>query len=274
MKTFKTFAAAAGLVLAVMGAAPAFAAGDQQDAIDIDFSFEGPFGTFDRAQLQRGYQVYTEVCASCHSMSYLYYRNLGEEGGPEFSEAQVKGMAALATVIDGPDQEGQMFERPAVPSDHIVAPFANNEEARSANGGAFPPDLSLMAKARAGFHGTINQFINGLGGPEYVYSLLVGYEEEYEDDGEDHGALTHNPYFPGSWIAMPQPLYDDMVEYTDGTPATLDQMSRDVSAFMMWAAEPKLEERKRIGFQVLMYLIVLAGLLYLVKRKIWANVEH
>jgi ubiquinol-cytochrome c reductase cytochrome b/c1 subunit len=272
MKNLKTLAAAAGLILAAFIAAPALAAGEE-DAHDVDFSFEGPFGTFDRAQLQRGYQVYTEVCATCHSLEYLSYRNLGDPGGPEFSEEQVKAIAALATVEDGPNEDGDMFERPGKPSDRFVSPFANPEQARAANGGALPPDMSLLAKARTGFHGTWNQFINGLGGPEYIVAVLTGYEEPPEDAAEQSG-LNYNPGFPGSWIAMPQPLFDDQVEYSDGTTASIGQMSQDVAAFLMWTAEPKLEERKRLGFQVLLYLIVLSGLLYFVKRKIWANVEH
>lgn len=273
MKTLKTLTAAAGLALAAAFiAAPALAAGEE-DAHDVDFSFEGPFGTFDRAQLQRGYQVYAEVCATCHSLEYLSYRNLGDPGGPELSEEQVKAIAALATVEDGPNGDGDMFERPGKPSDRFVSPFANPEQARAANGGALPPDLSLLAKARTGFHGTWNQFINGLGGPEFIVAVLTGYEEPPEDAEEQPG-LSYNTGFPGSWIAMPQPLYDDQVEYADGTTASVGQMSQDVAAFLMWAAEPKLEERKRLGFQVLLYLIVLTGLLYFVKRKIWVNVDH
>ncbi len=274
MTTLKQLTAAAGFVLAALCISPVLAAGDTHEAKDVDFSFEGPFGNFDRGELQRGFQVFIEVCGQCHSMNYLNYRNLAEEGGPEFPEDQVKAIAAEFMVMDGPDAEGEMFERPAKPSDFFVAPFPNVEAARASNGGAYPPDLSLLAKARAGYHGTWNQFINGAGGAEFIYSVLTGYEEEAPDDGEDHGALAYNPYFPGSWIAMPQPLFEDMVEYADGTTASVEQMSRDVSAFLMWAAEPKLEARKRIGFQVIIYLIVLSGLLYFVKRKIWANVDH
>ncbi len=273
MNSLKKIAAAAGLALAVFAAPPALAASAQQEAINLDFSFEGPFGTFDRAQLQRGFQVYREVCAACHSMSYLHYRNLGDEGGPEYPEEQVKAFAAEATVVDGPDSEGEMFERPGKPSDPFAAPYRNEQEARLINGGAYPPDLSLLAKARAGFHGTINQFINGVGGAEYIYSVLVGYEEAH-DDGEDHGTLSYNPYFAGGWIAMPQPMYGDDVVYADGTEATIEQESADVAAFLMWAAEPKLEERKRLGFQVILYLIVLAGMLYMVKRKLWSDIDH
>ena len=282
MKTISRLLAAAGFVVGAMFTVPAMAAGAVKGAESVDFSFEGPFGTFDRAQLQRGYQVFKEVCAACHGLEYLTYRNLGEPGGPEFPEAQVKAFAAEAEVPAEPDEEGnthdedgQRIVRPGKPSDPFVSPFANDNAARFANNGALPPDLSLLAKARTGYHGTFKQFVEGLGGAEYIYSILVGYQDPPAEDAEHAPeGLYYNPYFPGKWIAMVQPMSDDQVEYADGTPATLDQMAKDVSAFLMWAAEPKLEERKRTGFQVLIYLIVLSGLLYFTKKKVWAAVAH
>jgi ubiquinol-cytochrome c reductase cytochrome b/c1 subunit len=262
--------AATGLMLL---AAPAMAAGGQKDAKNISFSFEGPFGHFDRAQLQRGYKVYKEVCANCHSMHYVSFRNLAEPGGPEFSEEEVKALAATFTVQDGPDEAGDMFERPGLPSDRFPSPFPNEQAARNANGGSYPPDLSLLTKSRPGWFGTFNQLINGIGGPQYVYSVLTGYEEPHGDLAKEQpeGKL-YNPYFAnGHWIGMATPLSDGQVDFDDGAPDTVDAMARDVSAFMAWTAEPKMEERKRLGFQVLIYLGVLSLLLYLVKKKIWAN---
>ena len=260
---------------------PALAAEGKHDAKDIKFSFEGPFGTFDRAQLQRGYQVYKEVCAACHSAHFLRFRNLGEPGGPEFTEAEVKALAAGYQVQDGPNEEGEMFERPGLPSDRFVSPFANDQAARASNGGALPPDLSLITKARAGWTGSpwtlyTTQLLKGVGGPEYVYSVLTGYSDPPSDLAGDAPEGKHyNPYFEnGPWISMPPPLTDGGVTFGDETPATVDQQARDVSAFLAWAAEPKMEERKRAGFQVLIYMAVLTVLLYLTKRMIWGRVEH
>ena len=282
MKTISRLLAAAGCALGIAAAGPALAAGEVREAKAVDFSFEGPFGTFDRAQLQRGYQVYKEVCAACHGLKYVAYRNLGDPGGPEFPASQVKAFAAEAEVPADPNEEGETHDedgarivRPGKPSDQFVDPFPNDNAARFANNGALPPDLSLIAKARAGYHGTLNQFLEGLGGAEYIYSLLTGYEDPPANEAADAPeGLQYNPYFPGNWIAMLAPLSDDQVEYADGTPATVDQMSKDVSAFLMWAAEPKLEQRKRTGFQVLIYLIVLSVLLYFAKKKVWARVDH
>ena len=282
MKTTSRVIAAAGIALAAVYAAPVLAAGKQEEAKKVDFSFEGPFGTFDRAQLQRGYQVYEQVCKACHSLNLLAYRNLGDAGGPEFSEGQVKAIAASVEVPADPnedgathDDDGSRLVRPGKPSDKFAAPFPNEIAARAANNGALPTDLSLITKARSGYHGTVKQFLEGVGGPEYVYSILTGYQEPPAKEAKDAPeGLYYNPYFAGHWIAMVQPMEDDAVEYSDGTPATLDQMSKDVSAFLMWAAEPKMEERKRLGFQVLIYLLVLTGMLYFVKKKVWAGVKH
>lgn len=252
-------AAALGLVFGTIVAGSAMAAEDAKHPHEHEWSFEGPFGHFDKAQLQRGFQVYKEICSSCHSMSLLAYRNLADPGGPGFTEAQVKVIAAEYEVTDGPDDVGDMFERPAIPSDRFLAPFPNENAAKASNGGAYPPDLSLIAKARHD-------------GPNYITSLLTGYAEPPED--VDVGDKSYNPYFPGGAIAMAPPLYDEAVEYTDGTPMTEHQHAQDVAAFLMWAAEPKLEERKTMGFRVLIFLIVLTGFLYMTKRKIWANIGH
>ncbi len=274
MRTFFKLIVAAGIAVSA-ATGLAHAAGGAKPAKNVDFSFEGPFGAFDRGQLQRGYQVYVEVCAACHSMNLLAYRNLGEKGGPEFPEEQVKAFAAAAEVTDGPNDEGEMFERPGIPADRFVAPFPNEQAARASNDGAYPPDLSLLAKARAGYHGIITQLVKGSGGPEYVYSVLTGYEQPDAEQAKDAPEGKHfNPYYEnGPWISMAAPLSDDQVEYSDGTPATVDQMSKDVSAFMMWAAEPHLEHRKQMGFKVMIFLIMLAFLMYLTKRKVWRDVH-
>jgi ubiquinol-cytochrome c reductase cytochrome c1 subunit len=276
MTLLKTLAAA-GLGL-LLSAGAVQAAGGQKPARDVSFSFEGPFGTFDRAQLQRGYKVYKEVCAACHAMKFVAFRNLSQPGGPEFTDQQVRTLAAGYNVQDGPNNDGEMFERPALPSDRFPSPFPNEQAARAANGGAYPSDLSLITKARPGWFGTFNQLVNGIGGPEYVYSVLTGYvpDEQIPEEfkAEQPEGKAFNPYFAnGHWIGMPMPLTDDQVTYDDGTPATVDQMARDVSAFLAWTAEPKMEERKRTGFMVLIYLGILALLLYLVKKRIWAKVH-
>ena len=224
------------------------------------WSFDGPFGTFDRGELQRGYQVYKEVCSSCHSMSLVAFRNLADAGGPGFTEAEVKSLAAQFQIQDGPNDDGDMFDRPGLASDHFKAPFANDKAARAANNGALPPDLSLMAKAR-------------VGGPSYVHAVLTGYGEAPADVKVAQG-LYYNKYFPGNAIAMPQPLNSEgQVTYADGTKASVNQMARDVSAFLMWTAEPKLEERHRLGLQVLAFLVILGGLFYFAKRRVWADVH-
>jgi ubiquinol-cytochrome c reductase cytochrome c1 subunit len=266
-----------GIVLAGLIAfgSPTYAAEGAKPAENIGFSFEGPFGTFDRAQLQRGYKVFKEVCSNCHSMNYVAFRNLTDKGGPAFSEEQVKALAATFTVKDGPDAEGNMFDRPGLPSDRFPWVFANAEAAKAANGGAMPPDLSLITKAREGWHGTFNQLVNGIGGPEYVYSLLVGYEEPTEEDkkGAPEGKYFNPHFTSGKWISMPPPLADGIVTFDDGAPNTLKDQAKDVSAFLAWAAEPKMEERKQTGFMVLIYLSILAVLLYLVKQRIWRDVH-
>jgi ubiquinol-cytochrome c reductase cytochrome c1 subunit len=266
------------IILAALSAlaAPAFSAEGQRPAKDIPFSFEGPFGKFDKVQLQRGYKVYKEVCASCHSLDLVSFRNLSEEGGPGFNEEQVKALAAEFKIESEPDQNGEIGERDRLPSDRFPNPYPNEETARASNGGAMPPDLSLITKARPGWYGTFNQLWNGIGGPQYVYSVLTGYEEPSEEMAKEQPeGKYYNPYFAnGHWIGMPLPLADGQVTFDDGAPNTVDDMARDVSAFLAWTAEPKLEERKRLGMMTIVYLTVLAGLLYLVKQKVWRDVEH
>ncbi|HUG61094.1 MAG TPA: cytochrome c1 [Methylomirabilota bacterium] len=245
----------------------------------VNWSFAGPFGTFDRGQLQRGYQVYKEVCASCHAMELVRFRNLGEDGGPEFGEAEVKTLAAEYVVMDGPGDDGEMFERPAEPKDPLPSPFPNAQAARAANGGAYPPDLSLIAKARAverGFPWFVLDIFTTYQeqGPDYLHALLTGYQEPPEGVEVADGQY-YNPYFvAGSSLAMPPPISDEQVEYTDGAPMTVEQYSRDVTAFLAWAAEPHMEARKETGFKALFFLIVFAAMLYFVKRKIWSDVPH
>ena len=229
------------------------------DPIKVDWSFKGLTGTFDRASLQRGFQVYKEVCSSCHSMQYLSYRNLGEPGGPEFTEAEVKAIAASFEVTDGPDNQGEMFTRPGRPSDIFVSPHPNKEAAAAANGGAYPPDMSVLVKARKG-------------GANYIYSVLVGYEEPPPDVKLDQG-VYYNKYMVGNKIKMPNNLEDGLVEYADGTESTVDQMAKDVTTFLAWAAEPELEERHRTGVKVIIYLILLTILVYLSMKKIWSRID-
>jgi ubiquinol-cytochrome c reductase cytochrome c1 subunit len=257
MRARKALAArAASIALGVLAlAASAHAAGDATPPRQ-HWSFQGIFGTFDRAALQRGYQVYKEVCAGCHGMQYLYYRHLKALG---FNDDEVKALAAGYEVTDGPNDQGEMFKRPGQPSDRFVSPFANEKAARAANGGAFPPDLTLMTKARD--HGA-----------DYVYALLTGYKDPPAGVMLLQGT-NYNVYFPGNRIAMPPPLSDGAVTYADGTKADVAQMARDVTTFMSWAAEPELEARKQMGIKTILFLIVFTGLLYAVKRKVWKGVH-
>jgi ubiquinol-cytochrome c reductase cytochrome b/c1 subunit len=242
----------------------------------LKWSFAGPFGKFDRAQLQRGLKVYKEVCAACHSLSYVAFRNLSEPGGPEYSAAQAAAFASEYKVQDGPNDAGDMFERPGRPADYFPSPFPNENAARASNGGAAPPDLSLMAKARSyerGFPQFIFDFFTQFQerGPNYIHALLTGYEENPPAGFTLTEGSHYNKYFPGHSIKMPPPLSDGQVTYDDGSPATADQYAKDVSAFLMWTAEPHLEARKRLGFQVMIFLVLLTGLLYFTKKKIWAD---
>lgn len=278
--------AAAALSLGLSAPATVHAAG-AIDVPDHEFSFDGIFGSFDRDQLQRGFQVYREVCSVCHGLRQISFRHLGDgpasgnnSGGLGYGEDEVKAFAAEYVVVDGPNDEGEMFERDGLPFDYYPSPFPNRKAAEAANNGAYPADLSLMAKARAG-------------GADYIYHLLIGYTEA--PSGVDVGALNYNRYFPGNLmvdtgevddegnpvlekvpgglIAMAQPLWEDGVEYQDGTPATIEQMAEDVSAFLMWTAEPMLEDRKRMGIKVIIFLVVLTALLYAIKRQVWAKLH-
>ena len=259
MKNFTLKALASCAVVLASLVMPAHAAGDAKHPEALEWSFSGPFGPYDRNALRRGFQVYKEVCASCHGLSHMAYRNLSQPGGPEFSEAEVKAIAAEYLVEDGPDDYGDMFERAALPRDGFVEPYPNENAGRAANGGAYPPDLSLINKARGG-------------GADYVYAILAGYEEAPEGM-EMRAGLYYNPYMSGGKIAMPAPLLEDIVEYGDGTPATVEQMSADVVHFLEWAAEPKMEERKRIGLMVMIYLSIFAALMYISMRKIWGDLH-
>ena len=243
------------------------------------WSFSGSFGKFDRAQLQRGFKVYREVCQVCHGLSLVAFRNLAEPGGPEFTRPQAAAVAAEYKIKDGPNDQGEMFERPGRPADRFPAPFANDQAARVVHNGAVPPDLSVMAKARTyerGFPWFVFDLFTQYQeqGVDYAVALLKGYEEPPQGVTLPAGA-SYNKYFPGHAIAMPKPMEDGRVEYTDGAPATLDQYAKDVTAFLMWTAEPHMEARKRIGFQVMIFLLVFAGLLYFAKKKVWSGVpEH
>jgi ubiquinol-cytochrome c reductase cytochrome c1 subunit len=238
------------------GSAAAARAEDSIDLLKQSWSFDGLFGTFDRAAAQRGFQVYKEVCSTCHAVSLLAYRNLAALG---FNEDEVKAIAADVKVQDGPNDQGEMFERPGRPSDFFVKPFANEKAARANNNGAYPPDLSLITKARKG-------------GADYVYSILNGYGDPPPGVTVADG-MNYNKYFAGHQIAMPQPLQPNQLTFADGTAASLPQEAHDVVTFLSWAAEPELEARKRIGLETILFLIVLTGMLYAVKRKVWAAVH-
>jgi ubiquinol-cytochrome c reductase cytochrome c1 subunit len=283
LRKLSIIAAVAGLMTAGL-AAPAFASGHKEEPPKINWSFNGPFGKFDQAQLQRGYKVYREVCSACHSMNLVSFRNLGDKGGPFYNEKYknsndnpwVKAIAKDYEVADIDSETGDAIKRPATPADRFVAPFPNEPAARASNGGALPPDMSLLAKAREG-------------GPDYIHAIVTGYKDAPK--GLKVGAGQHyNPYMagdltsawsgnhehvpPGGFIAMAPPLKAGLVSFDDGTKSTLDQQARDVSAFLMWAAEPKLEERKKMGFAVILYLLMFSGLLYASYRKVWKNESH
>jgi cytochrome c1 len=243
------------------------------------WSFHGPFGTYDTAQLQRGFKIYREVCSSCHSLKLLAFRNLADPGGPDFSEAQAATIASGFQVTDGPNDQGEMFQRPGKLADYFPPPFANDQAARRANGGGLPPDMSVLAKARGAEAGFPRFIVDAFtqyqeAGPDYIRAVLNGYEDPPPAGVTLSPGAQYNKYFPGHAIAMPKPLSDGQVEYPDGTPATVDQYAKDVAAFLMWAAEPKLDERKRLGFQVFVFLLVLTGLLYFTKRRVWHDVHH
>ncbi len=249
-------AAAASVVIGLGLGAPAQAAEGAQAPIQHPWSFEGVFGHFDRAAAQRGLQVYREVCSNCHSLKYIAFRNLAELG---YTDDEVKAIAAQYQITDGPNDQGEMYQRPGRPADIFPAPFPNEQAARAANGGALPPDLSLITKARAD-------------GSNYVYSLLQGFHEPPAGETGPEGTY-YNVYFPSHWIAMPPPLSDGQVTYADGTEASVEQMANDVANFLTWAGEPTLEARKQTGLKVMLFLIVLTALLYATKRKVWAHLH-
>ena len=247
------------LILLFFGFQLSLSAAEKVEYLKTDWSFKGPFGKFDRAALQRGYQVYQEVCSSCHSMKYLSYRNLSENGGPEFSVEQAKAIAASFEVKDGPNADGEMFLRPGRLSDKFVMPYENEKAAQAANGGAYPPDMTVLVKARGG-------------GVDYIYSLLQGYEDPPVGVNLDDG-VYYNKYMYGNKIKMSNQLSDGLVEYSDGTNASVEQMAKDVTTFLMWTAEPHLETRHRMGFKAIIYLIILTILVYFSMKRIWSRVE-
>jgi cytochrome c1 len=268
--------AVAGTLL--IGAAPvAQAAGEAEHPPAQKWSFWGPFGKFDRAQIQRGFKIYREVCQGCHSLSQVSFRNLAEAGGPGFSTAQAEAVAAEYKIKDGPNDQGEMFERAGRIADKFPPPFPNDAAARAANGGASPPDLSVIAKARTYERG-FPWFLIDIGslyqeqGVDYIHAVLNGYADKPADVTIPEG--THyNKYFPGHAIGMPKPLSDGQVPYTDGTPTTVDQYAKDVAAFLMWTAEPHMEARKRLGLQVMVFLLIFSVMLYFTKKKVWADVH-
>jgi ubiquinol-cytochrome c reductase cytochrome c1 subunit len=278
--------AAAALAVLMIGALPVSAQEGHGGPIPgrVNWSFAGVFGRFDAAQLQRGFQVYKEVCSSCHSMKLVSFRNLAQEGGPDFTAGQVKALAATYQVKDGPNDAGDMFERPGRPADTFPPPFPNDQAAAAANGGKAPPDFSVIAKARTFSRGSLYFLTDWLPvvgyseqGPDYIHALLNGYEEAPKDFSVPDGG-HYNKYYPGHIIAMPPPISDGQVTYPKNdqgqpvVPETVDQYGKDVAAFLMWAAEPHMMDRKALGFRVILFLIILSGLLYYVKKKIWADV--
>jgi cytochrome c1 len=252
MRTFLLASLAAGLLAAAI---PALA--EEGPALEKQpWSWLGVFGQYDKAQLKRGFQVYHEVCSNCHSLQLLSYRNLAKLG---FSEDEVKAIAAEKQVQDGPNDQGEMFQRPARPADRFVPPFPNEQAARVANNGALPPDLSLITKARKG-------------GPDYVYGILTGFKDAPEGFALTEG-MFYNDAFAGHQIAMPPPISDDIVSYADGTAASKEQIAKDIVAFLNWAAEPEMDTRHTLGLKVLLFLVVLTALFYALKRKIWSDVH-
>jgi ubiquinol-cytochrome c reductase cytochrome c1 subunit len=256
----------AALAADAPGGAPAPAAPVTTEAMapkHVAWGFNQPFGTYDRASLQRGFQVYKEVCSACHSLNLVAIRSLSQPGGPGFSEAEVKAIAAGYMVPAGPNDQGQTVDdkgqplmRPATPADSFPPPFANEQAARVANNGALPPDLSLIVKAREGHE-------------DYIYSILTGFNDKPPQGAKMSAGMMYNPYFPGRQIAMPPPLTDERVTYADGTKATIDREAKDVVVFLAWAGEPKMEERKQLGLAVILFLALFSGLLYLSYTRLW-----
>jgi cytochrome c1 len=258
---------ALGFAASLAAAPAAFAAEEGMHPEAQEWTFNGPLGHYDRAALQRGFHVFKDVCAACHSLNRVAFRNLGDPGGPGFSEIEVRALAASYAVPAEPDEfgrttdaDGRPLMRDAIPADYFPPRFANDNAARAANNGALPPDLSLIVKARDG-------------GADYLYALLTGYGHEAPEGMTVPPGQYFNPYFAGGLIAMPQPLFANQVTYADGTPASIEQMARDVTHFLAWTAEPKMEERKQMGFAVMLFLIVFSGLCFFSYRTLWRD-EH
>lgn len=258
MHKLLTASAIASFLFSGLFSSLAFAASTDADPLpNHKWGFEGVFGSFDKAQLQRGALVYMEVCSACHSIEMVYYRNLLDIG---FTEDEAKGLASNYEVEDGPNEEGEMFMRPARLSDRFVKPYPNENASRYANGGSFPPDLSVITKARHG-------------GANYIYGLMTGYLDDAPEGFDLSEGTYYNKYFSGHQIFMAQPIYEEAVEYKDGTEPTLDQHAKDIAAFLTWAASPEMEERKRLGVKVILYLLVMTALLYALKRRIWSRID-
>ncbi|MDA0997296.1 MAG: cytochrome c1 [Proteobacteria bacterium] len=288
MKMMKLIAVAAIATGIAASSGAALAAGDTPTPPSRQWSFTGLFGTFDRAAAQRGFQVYKNVCSACHSLNLISIRNLHGLG---YNDDEIKAVAAGYQVKDGPNDDGEMFERPGRPADRFPSPFPNAKAAAAANGGAAPPDLSLITKARAGGgDSAIRVSLKHPGGyplgVDYIYALLTGYSEKVPADFQKNWAAHHdgkpfelpdgkhfNMYFPGHAISMAPPLAEGGVEYGDGTKATVAQMASDISMFLAWTAEPELEARKNLGIKVLLFLLLLTAMLYALKRKIWSDVH-
>jgi ubiquinol-cytochrome c reductase cytochrome b/c1 subunit len=283
VKTGSKAAPMVSTVIALMIAGVLFAgsardarAENQETPPSLKWSFAGPVGKFDRGALQRGLKVYKEVCSACHSLNYIAFRNIADPGGPGYSEAQAAALASEYKIKDGPNDQGDMFERPGRPADYFPAPFPNEQAARAANGGGLPPDLSLITKARSyerGFPKFIIDFFSTYQeqGPDYVAAILTGFEDKPPAGLTIPTGSYYNKYFPGHAIKMPPPLSDGQVTFDDGAPATVAQYAHDVTTFLMWAAEPHMEARKEMGLKVFVFLIIFAGLMYFTKKKVWAD---
>ena len=283
MRALRTIVVAAGLVAAT--SANVLAAGGDIEIKRNQWSFGGIFGSYDTNQLQRGFQVYKEVCASCHGIGRVAFRNLVQPGGPQFPKDAVEALAKEYEVDDLPNEDGEVVKRPAKLSDRFPPLYANEQEARATHNGALPPDLSVIAKARGvAFVGPwylhpwvmLQDIVNGYqeGGADYLTALLLGYKEPPAEFEMSDG-MNYNAYYPGHQIAMANPLTDDgLVEYQDGTPSTIENYAKDVSAFLSWAADPTLNERKQMGWIVLVYLLIMSVLLYIAKRRVWAGLKH
>jgi cytochrome c1 len=254
---FKRALAGAAVALGLASGSAMASGGTGLELKHAQWSWNGVFGKFDQAQLKRGLQVYREICSSCHGLNLVAYRNLADLG---FTEDEIKDIAAEYEVQDGPDEYGEMFMREARPADHFVKPFPNDNAAKFANGGALPPDLSLITKAR-------------LGGEDYIYSFLLGFHDEPPEGVTIPEGKYYNDYFSGHAVSMPPQIYDDLVEYEDGTEATAEQIAQDTVAFLHWAAEPNLNARHSLGIKVMLYLLVLTAMLYALKRQIWARIK-